>query len=479
METIENEIGGEGLPAAEGQWLPGVEPATGAVYARVPDSGPEDVQRAVEAAQAAFPSWSGLTARERSKLLRKVAEGIAARLPELACAESVDNGKPISLASSVDIPRSVQNFEFYADAATQFSSECHSDAGMLNYTLRQPLGVVGCISPWNLPLYLFTWKIAPALAAGNCVVAKPSEVTPMTAFLLGRICREVGFPKGVLNIVHGLGARVGAALCASPEVKAVSFTGSTRTGAEIARTCGPAFKKLSLEMGGKNATVVFADCDFEKAVAGALRAGFTNQGEICFCGSRIFVERPLYERFRAALVERVAALKVGDPLEEGCDQGALVSAEHLEKVLGYLELAKKEGGRVLTGGERAQVTGRCHGGFFVQPTLLEGLAPTARVNQEEIFGPVATLIPFDSEDEAVAAANGTRYGLAASVWTSDLTRAHRVASKLEAGILWVNCWMRRDLRTPFGGMKDSGVGREGGMEAMRFFTEPKNVCIEL
>ncbi|NVJ21197.1 aldehyde dehydrogenase [Myxococcus sp. AM011] len=480
MEKVLNYIGGELLPARGGQWLDKPEPATGKTYAQVPDSDATDIQHAVEAARRAFPSWSATPAAERSRLIRRLADAIRERLADFARAESIDSGKPLSVAANVDIPRSILNFEFFADAVTQFASEAHATDGVaLNYTLRSPLGVVGCISPWNLPLYLLTWKLAPALAIGNCVVAKPSEVTPMTAYLLSQVCREVGLPPGVLNVVHGLGPKVGAAMSQHPDIAAISFTGSTRVGSEIARVAAPNFKKLSLEMGGKNPNVIFEDCDFEEALATTVRSSFSNQGQICLCGPRIFVQRPIYERFKDALVARTRALKVGDPLEASTEQGALVSQQHFDKVMGYIDLAKQEGGRVLTGGQRASLSGRCAEGWFVEPTLIEGLDSACRTNQEEIFGPVATLIPFDKEDEVLAWANSTKYGLAASVWTKDVTRAHRFASRLHSGIVWVNCWMLRDLRTPFGGVKDSGVGREGGWEALRFFTEPKNVCIKL
>jgi aminomuconate-semialdehyde/2-hydroxymuconate-6-semialdehyde dehydrogenase len=399
---------------------------------------------------------------------------------ELALAESRDTGKPLWLARQVDIPRAVRNFRFFATGLLHFSSEAYQlDGQALSYVLRQPLGVVGCISPWNLPLYLLTWKVAPALAAGNCVVAKPSELTPTTASLLARLSLEAGLPPGVLNIVHGEGPSAGAALVVHPEVRAISFTGGTRTGAEIARLAAPMFKKLTLELGGKNPTLVFEDCHLERAVSEAVRAAFTNQGEICFCGSRILVHRSLYERFRQAFVERVRSLRVGDPLEPDTQQGALISEAHLQKVLSFIELALHEGGTLLCGGHRHQLEGRCRNGYFLTPTVIEGLSPECRVNQEEIFGPVATLIPFDTEEEAVAYANATPYGLAASIWTENLARAHRVAEALQAGIVWVNCWMLRDLRTPFGGMKQSGVGREGGWEAFRFFTEPKSVTVAL
>ena len=478
MQDVLNYIDGRHVAAAT--FLDDVDPATGQVYARVASSEAADVDRAVAAAARAYPAWAAAGATFRSKALRRIARLIERDLEKLARAESVDCGKPLTVARAVDIPRAVQNFDFFADAATQFGSEAHAtDDVALNYTLRQPLGAVACISPWNLPLYLLTWKIAPALAAGNCVVAKPSEVTPMTAALLGALCTEAGLPPGVLNIVQGSGPRAGAPLCAHREVKAISFTGSTRVGGEIARAAAASFKKVSLEMGGKNPTLIFADADLATAIPETVRAAFSNSGQICLCGSRILIERSIYARVRDELVERVRALRVGDPLEPGTEQGALVSRQHFDKVLGCLDDARQEGGRILCGGGRARVEGRCADGFFVQPTLIEGLGPGCRTNQEEIFGPVATLLPFESAAEAVELANSTRYGLSASLWTRDLSRAHRISAQLHSGIVWVNCWMLRDLRTPFGGVKESGVGREGGMDALRFFTEPKNVCVKL
>jgi len=480
MQDVLNFIDGRHAPAACGEWLDDVDPATGETYARVASSDARDVDRSVAAALHAFAAWSVTPVVERSKLLRRLGRLIERDLEKLARAESIDSGKPLSAARTVDIPRAVQNFDFFADAVTQFSSEAHpTDEVALNYTLRQPLGPVACISPWNLPLYLLTWKIAPALAAGNCVVAKPSEVTPMSAHLLGSLAAEAGLPPGVLNIVQGLGPRAGGPLCAHPGIRAISFTGSTKVGAEIAREAATSFKKLSLEMGGKNPTLVFADADLREAIPQTVRAAFSNTGQICLCGSRILVERSVYDQVRDELVERVRALRVGDPLQADTEQGALVSRQHFDKVMGCLAVARQEGGRVLCGGGRASVPGRCAGGFFVQPTLIEGLGPSCRTNQEEIFGPVATLLPFDGADEAVHLANSTRYGLAASLWTRDLSRAHRVGAQLHSGIVWVNCWMLRDLRTPFGGVKESGLGREGGMDALRFFTEPKNVCVKL
>jgi aminomuconate-semialdehyde/2-hydroxymuconate-6-semialdehyde dehydrogenase len=398
----------------------------------------------------------------------------------MAKAESVDNGKPISLARAVDIPRASLNFRFFASAITSFSSESHAmEDSAINYTLRQPIGLVGCISPWNLPLYLFTWKIAPALAAGNCVIGKPSEITPMTAYLLSEICMDVGLPAGVLNIVHGYGNKVGAAMSVHPEIPVISFTGGTSTGKRIAEAAAPHFKKLSLEMGGKNPNIIFADCDYETSLSTAVQSSFANQGQICLCGSRIIIESSIYDRFCDDLVDKTKSLVQGDPLKESTQQGAVVSEEHMAKIMKHIEMAKDDGGRVLTGGERIIVNGRCKEGWFIKPTVIEGLGIDCKINQEEVFGPVVTLLPFDSEEEALEIANSTDYGLTASIWTSDLSRAHRLAGQIEAGIVWINCWMLRDLRTPFGGVKNSGLGREGGWEALRFFTELKNVCVKI
>ena len=480
MEDIRNLINGALVPAAGGTWIDDHEPATGRVYARIADSDERDVAAAVKAAQDAFPTWRGMGREGRSQVLHQLADLIEQDLEAFARAESRDNGKPVHLARKVDIPRAVANFRFFASAILHEQSEAHlMDDVAVNYTDRSPIGVVGCISPWNLPLYLFTWKIAPALATGNCVVAKPSEVTPMTAYRMAQLCERAGMPPGTLNIVHGLGPKVGAAITEHPEIKAISFTGGTRTGAQIARTAAPMFKKLSLELGGKNPVVIFADCDFEEMLRTTVLSSFRNQGQICLCGSRILVERPLYERFRDAFVERVKALRVGDPADPGSDLGAVVSGPHMEKVLSYIDLAREEGGTVLCGGERVRLAGDLAEGWYIAPTVIEGLGPSCRTNQEEIFGPVVTIAPFDTEEEALSVANGTPYGLASVLWTNDLKRAHRMAHRLDSGIVWVNCWMVRDLRTPFGGMKQSGVGREGGVEALRFFTEAKNVCIKL
>ena len=478
--NIRNYIDGAFLDPVGGQFLDNIDPSTGNAYGLIPRSQAADVDLAVAAAKDAFPAWSSLSAAERSSWLMKVSNAIDAKLDTLALAESKDNGKPLKLATAVDIPRARDNFKFYATAILHDAYETH-DMGVdgFNYTLRQPIGVAGCISPWNLPLYLFSWKIAPALAAGNTVVAKPSEVTPATAYLLSEILDEIGFPKGVLNIVHGLGAEVGAAIVAHNDTNIISFTGGTQTGKAISSVAAPMFKKISLELGGKNANVIFDDCDFEDAVNTSVRAAFANQGQICLCGSRMYVQRGIYEKFKAAFLERVNGLTVADPLTNEARMGAVVSKEHMEKVLSYIELAKEEGGTLLTGGHRVQLDGRCEKGYFIAPTVFENLPASCRTNQEEIFGPVVTLTPFDTEEEAMAMANSTAYGLAATIWTSDLKTAHRMAAGLHAGIIWVNCWLLRDLRTPFGGVKQSGVGREGGFEALRFFTEPKNICIKL
>lgn len=481
MQKISNYINGELVAPVGNQYIDNYNPARGQVYSLIPDSDERDVEMAVKAAKAAFPAWSVTSREERSKVMMKIAELIERNLERLAIAESVDNGKPVSLARVVDIPRAASNFHFYATAILHFASEAHPmEDKAINYTLRDPVGVAGCISPWNLPLYLFTWKIAPAIAAGNCVVAKPSEVTPMTAYLLSELCIEAGLPKGVLNIVHGYGHKVGSAITSHPNVPMISFTGGTKTGAEIARVAAPMFKKLSLELGGKNPNIIFADCNFESAVKTSIQSSFANQGQICLCGSRVFIERPIYEKFRDAFVEKVKAMKVGNPASDDTKMGAVVSQQHMEKVLSYIELAKQEGGTVLCGGNRITVNDEeCRSGWFIAPTVIEGLSFDCRTNQEEIFGPVVTLTPFDSEEEVLMWANSTQYGLASTVWTENLTKAHRVANKLHTGIVWINCWLLRDLRTPFGGVKSSGVGREGGFEALRFFTEPKNVCIKL
>jgi aminomuconate-semialdehyde/2-hydroxymuconate-6-semialdehyde dehydrogenase len=483
---LENYIGGNFIGPLSGNFIDNINPATAEVVGQIPDSGEKDVNVAVDAAKKAFPSWSVTAVEERFKILNRIAELIDANLETLALAETNDNGKPLWLSKQVDIPRASANFRFFATGIMHFATESHSmEDKAVNYTLRQPIGIVGCISPWNLPLYLFTWKIAPALAAGNCVIAKPSEVTPVTAFLLSKICKEAGLPDGVLNIVHGKGATTGEAIVKHPDIKAISFTGSTKAGERIASIAAPMFKKLSLELGGKNPNIIFADTaqsaeSWKKMLFNTIRSSFANQGEICLCGSRILIEETIYEKFKTDFIDWInKGLKVGDPLEEESKQGAIVSKVHFEKIMRCIDTAKQEGGKILCGGRSVKLGGRCESGYFIEPTVVEGLGPECQTNQEEIFGPVVTLQSFRTEEEALQLANATQYGLAASIWTNDISRANRVAAKVESGIIWINCWLLRDLRTPFGGMKNSGVGREGGWEALRFFTEAKNVCIQL
>ena len=477
--TIQNYINGQFQDPLENNWIDNYCPANGEIYGKIPNSSTTDVDAAYSAAKQAFPSWSKTTLETRSRILIKISELLEANLDRFAEAESKDNGKPVNLAKAIDIPRAASNFRFFGNAITQFSSESHESVGQdaVNYTLRQPIGVVGCISPWNLPLYLFTWKIAPAIAAGNCIVAKPSEVTPMTAYLLGEICNEAGLPKGVLNIVHGLGTSTGQAIVEHTDIKAISFTGGTETGAHIARVAAPMFKKLSLELGGKNPNIIFADCDYEDMLTTTVRSSFANQGQICLCGSRIFVEASIYEQFKKDFVAKVSALKVGHPSEDSTNIGALVSKPHLEKVMSYIDIAKNENGKVLCGGNKVTVKG-FENGYYLEPTVIEVTNDECRVNQEEIFGPVVTIMPFTTEEEVLEMANKVKYGLSATLWTNNLKRTMQLSNQLQAGIVWVNTWMMRDLRTPFGGVKASGVGREGGFEALRFFTEAKNVCIK-
>jgi aminomuconate-semialdehyde/2-hydroxymuconate-6-semialdehyde dehydrogenase len=480
MEKIKNYINGKLVESSSGNYIDNYNPASGKVYSLVPDSNEDDINAAVLAANTAFQSWSKTSKKYRSDLLMRLASKIEDYSEELIIAESRDNGKPESLARLVDIPRASENFRFFATAILHFSSELHDmDGKALNYTLREPIGVAACISPWNLPLYLLTWKIAPALAAGNTVVAKPSEVTPMTAYILSKICAEIDFPPGVLNIVHGIGSKIGDFLTGHEDTPIVSFTGGTQTGRHIARIASPMFKKISLELGGKNPNIVFADANFDKAVTMAVKAGFSNQGQICLCGSRLFIQDEIYEKFKKALLEKVSKLKVGDPQDDGMDLGAVVSEEHMNKVLSKITQAKKIGGNILTGGNRKLIEGDLLNGYYIEPTVIENLPFDCEVNQEEIFGPVLTLIPFKDEEEVINMANSTKYGLSASIFTENISKGHRVAAAIKSGVVWINTWLLRDLRIPFGGMKQSGVGREGGFKSLQFFTEPKNVCIKI
>jgi len=480
MQKILNYIDGQWVEPSTLKYIENINPATGNTYSLIPDSNQEDARKAIEAAKSAFNSWKNTSTQKRYSILMKIAQGIKDQEETLALAESIDNGKPLWLAKAVDIPRAAENFEFYATGIKHWASKSHDTDGIaLNYTLHQPVGVAGCISPWNLPLYLFTWKIAPALATGNTVVAKPSEVTPMTAYLLTKIAHEAGLPKGVLNVVHGYGEKVGQPIVESADTPLISFTGGTQTGASIARVCAPKFKKLSLELGGKNPNIIFEDCDFNKAVKTTIKASFSNQGQICLCGSRILVQKSIYTKFKKAFIEEAKKLRVGNPLEDHSNLGAVVSQGHMNKILAAIEHAKKEGGSILLGGNRATIKGENKNGFFIEPTIIEGLSPECNTNQEEIFGPVVSLGSFDTEEQAIALANNTKYGLAATLFTENLSRAHRVSAALNAGIIWINTWLLRDLRTPFGGVKQSGIGREGGFKAFDFFTETKNVCIKL
>lgn len=480
MEKFKNYINGILTIPYSNNYINNFNPATGEVYSMLPDSGEDDVNLAVESAEKAFPGWSEMPVEMRSEYLLKIAELIKVNINKFALAETTDNGKPLWLSKSIDIPRAIKNFEFFATAVRHFSTEAHiTDNEALNYTLRQPVGIAGAISPWNLPLYLFSWKIAPALAAGNCVIGKPSEITPHTAYLLSEICIEAKLPPGVLNIIHGYGNTAGKAIVSHPGIKAITFTGGTLTGKEISRIASPMFKKISLELGGKNPSIIFSDCNYDEMLEATVNSSFRNQGEICLCGSRILIEKNIFEKFKQDFTARIRQLKTGDPMNEDTALGAIVSKQHFEKILYYIDLAQKEGGKILCGGSQVKLKGRCEKGWFIEPTVIEGPSYECRTNQEEIFGPVVTLIPFETEEEALKIANSTEYGLAAILWTENLTRAHRLSARIQSGIVWVNCWMLRDLRTPFGGMKHSGVGREGGTEALRFFTEPKNICIKL
>jgi aminomuconate-semialdehyde/2-hydroxymuconate-6-semialdehyde dehydrogenase len=464
---IQNFIDGQFVEPAGGKYLDNIEPATGKPYSQVADSDARDVEAAVVAAEKAFAEWSKKPAAERSRFLLRIADLIERDLEKFSRAESIDTGKPLALARSLDIARAIANFRFFATAILHTQSEAHiTDGVAFNYTLRQPRGIAGLISPWNLPLYLLSWKIAPAIAVGNTAIAKPSELTPMTAYMLCEIVREAGLPNGALNVVHGTGPNVGGAITTHPKINTISFTGGTVTGRKVAEACAPLFKKVSL------------DADLDAAISGSVRSSFANQGQICLCGSRVFVQRSAYKDFTRRFIEKVSQLQMGDPLDEKTDQGAIASKTQLDKIKFYVDLAQKEGGKIALGGKAPEpLSERCRDGYFFQPTVITGLPVSCRTNREEIFGPVVTITPFDNEEEVITHANDCDYGLASSVWTQNLTRAHRVAERINTGTVWVNCWLVRDLRVPFGGMKQSGVGREGGEEALRFFTEPKNVCI--
>ena len=476
-QTLKNYVGGSFVEHGGTEWMDVFEPATGVRFAMLPLSGSDDVDAAVEAARAAQPGWGSLSMGDRAVWLDKIADSLESSFDEIAELESRDTGKPISLARAVDANRSVANFRFFAGLIREQEQETFEMDDATNYVVNRPVGVGALITPWNLPLYLLSWKVAPAIGMGNTVVCKPSELTPMTADLLMRVIDGVGLPAGVVNLVHGDGSGAGSPLVAHPGIDLVSFTGGTATGEKVAASAAPAFKKLSLELGGKNSSIVFADCDMEKTVAGVVRSGFLNQGQVCLCGSRVLVEESVYSEFEGAFVEAVEQMRIGDPADDSTDLGALIPKEHLQKVQSYIDLAIEEGGTILTGGTPCLPSG-FEGGNWMAPTVIAGLAPESRCSTEEIFGPVVTLHRFKSEEEAVEIANGTRYGLAGSVWTTDMGKGKRVSEAMETGMVWVNTWLHRDLRVPFGGVKDSGVGREGGRWSLGFFSEAMNVCLK-
>ncbi|XP_071961805.1 2-aminomuconic semialdehyde dehydrogenase-like isoform X2 [Antedon mediterranea] len=478
--VIENYIGGEFI--ACDTHLDSFDPSTGKVWARIPDSGKDEVDLAVAAAKNAFPSWSSKTANERSTILNKIADIIEANLEELAQAESKDQGKPVSLARKVDIPRAVHNFRFFATAFvhTANRSTLLEQAGAVNYTTRSPIGVAGLISPWNLPLYLLTFKVAPCIAAGNTCVCKPSEFTSVTSWMFAKLLNEAGLPPGVVNFVYGTGPKAGDAIVRHPDIPIISFTGGTVTAQKIIEASAPYCKKLSLELGGKNPAIVFSDADLDKCINRVIRSAFANQGEICLCTSRIYVQDAIYNTFITRFVEATKKIIVGNPKDSATNMGALVSKEHLAKVKGYVRLAKEDGGKILIGDSVDELTlpKENEKGYFMLPTIITGLDDQSRCMQEEIFGPVVCIQSFTTEQEAIDRANGVKYGLCASVWTTDIGKTHRVAHKLQVGTVWSNCWLVRDLRMPFGGVKSSGIGREGADESLDFYTEQKTICIQ-
>ncbi len=479
MDEIKNFIDGEFLLSSSGQYIDDINPATGELIGKITNSNSQDVQNAVDAASSALQSWSSLTIEQRIAWLNKIADALESKKELIAQTESRDTGKPISLARRVDANRSITNFRFFAEFAAKQNDMQFDMDDAINYVHRKPVGVVGLITPWNLPLYLLTWKIAPALVMGNTIIAKPSELTPLTANLFASTLQEIGFPKGVFNIVHGLGPNAGQPILEHPEIKAISFTGGTQTGRIVAKTAAPLFKKLSLELGGKNATIILDDADLHAAAKGAAKAGFTNSGQVCLCGSRILVDASVATEFTELLLNEVRSMKQGDPQNEDTEIGSVISIQHLEKVESYVELAKQEGGTILTGGKRPSLSSNQNlNGAFLEPTVISGLGIDSRTATEEIFGPVVTLHTFENQDQAIEMANSTEYGLAGSVWTTDLERGKQFSKQIETGIMWVNTWLHRDLRTPFGGVKNSGVGREGGQWSLSFFSEMTNICVK-
>ncbi len=477
IEVLNNYINGQLKISETKEYIDVFEPATGNVYARVPNSDKSEIDEAFLSAKKAFPKWSNSSIEQRSIYLLKIAEIIQKNILELASYESRDTGKPINLALKMDIPRAIENLTFFSQYALEYKKDFQLKSKISkNDIISFPLGVVGCITPWNLPLYLFTWKIAPALIMGNTVVAKPSEITPYTAYKFGEICKEVDLPPGVLNIINGDGDKVGNRIAAHPEIKAISFTGGTATGKKIIKESSKNFKKLALEMGGKNPSIVFEDCDYNDMLDTVIKSSFTNQGQICLCSSRILIEKSIYEKFKFDFCKKVSELVLGDPIDPKTEFGAITSRAQYEKILAYIKLSKEQNGSILIGGKARKLKKRCEGGWFIEPTVIDGLDPENKLYKEEIFGPLVTIQRFSSAEEAVNLANSTKYGLSATIWSNDLEKANKIAKQIQSGVIWINCWMIRDLRTPFGGIKDSGFGKEGGFDALRFFTEQKNIC---
>ena len=478
MIKIKNYINGKLSVSSNKSHIDIFNPSVGEVYAQCPNSNEIDLQNAIKSAESSFPKWSNLKQKHRSELLLKIADLIERDLNEFAKAESIDNGKPYKLSKTLDIPRSIKNLRFFASMANAIEKESYHKENVINYVLRQPLGIVGTISPWNLPLYLFTWKIAPALVSGNCVIAKPSEITPYTAYLFSKICIEANLPKGVLSILHGEGKIIGEAIVNHKKIKAISFTGGTDTGKAIAKKASKNLKKISLEMGGKNPVIIFDDCNYDKMINSLIKSSFLNQGQICLAGSRIYIQKTIYNKFKKDFISKIKKLRIGDPFNRNTDQGAIVSAEHLNKILKYIKYAKEEGGKIISGGSIPKMDSKFSSGWYFSPTVIENLSQKSKLNKEEIFGPVVTLNKFKDEQDVVKMANDNDYGLASIIWTNNTSKANKLAEILESGLVWINCWLERDLRTPFGGIKNSGYGKEGGKYAIDFFTEPKNICIK-
>ena len=479
MIEIKNYINGKLSNNSNLNHIEVYNPSIGKIYATCPNSDSKTLDSAIKSSKKAFPAWSKLSYSERAKFLFKISNLLEKNIDKFSKYESMDNGKPLTLSRNLDVPRAIENLRFFGSIISNNKSDAFYMENIgINYTIKQPLGIVGTISPWNLPLYLFTWKIAPALVTGNCVIAKPSEITPMTAYLFSKLCIEAELPKGVLNILHGMGSKIGLNIVKHDEIKAISFTGGTETGKIISAECSKSFKKLNLEMGGKNPVLIFDDCDYSKMINNIIKSSFLNQGQICLAGSRLYVHKNIYKKFKNDFVKEVKKIITGDPFHKLSDQGAIVSKEHQNKIDSYINIAIKEGCKVLQGGNKIKMKDHCENGWYFEPTIIENYDNNSKVNQDEIFGPVVTLNSFESDQEAVDLANNNDYGLASIIWTENINKAHRIADEIQSGIVWINCWLERDLRTPFGGMKKSGYGKEGGNHALDFFTREKNVCIK-